>query len=308
MANSHPRVLITGVNGFVGQSVAPFLVERGYAVVGAGRSAFVAAGVEFVSIAKIDGFTDWSEALKNVDVVVHLAGRAHKMNETAEERHLYHETNVVGTLNLAKQALRAGVKKFVFISSIKAMLSDAHEEALTESFVCKPLEPYGLSKLEAEMELLKICQATGMKVVILRPPLIYGPGVKGNLASLIQLVRRLPILPLGGIRNRRSLLGVKNLASAIEAVIVGDGADGGVFLVSDGEDISTSELVQRFAEVYNPSCRIFALPAVLWRIMGALPFFAPRVARLTGSLPVDSSLFRQKTGWKAPFKMVEQLD
>jgi len=307
MEKSHPQILITGISGFVGQSVAPFFVERGYDVVGAGRQEFSCDGVKFVPISRIDRYTHWGEALKGIEVVIHLAGRAHRMKESPEEHHLYYEVNLEGTINLAEQAIKAGVKKFVFISSIKAMISDAHNEPLTESFPCNPLEPYGLSKLKAEIELLKLSQNSDMKVVILRPPLIYGPGVKGNLASLIRLVRRLPVLPLGGIHNRRSLLGVKNLASAMETVINSDIANGKTYLITDGEEISTSELVRRLSIVFNPDCRIVAIPQWLWRVGECIPFVKHKVVRLTGSLPLDSTLFISETGWQAPFSMVEQL-
>lgn len=307
MEKSHPSILITGINGFVGQSVAPFFVERGYEVVGAGRQEFRCDGVKFVPVSRIDRYTHWGEALKEVDVVLHLAGRAHKMNESPEDHHLYYETNVEGTVNLAEQAVKAGVKKFIFISSIKAMLSGACEEPLVETLPCRPHEPYGISKLKAELELRRLSEKTAMKLVILRPPLIYGPGVKGNLASLIRIVRRLPFLPFGGITNRRSLLGVKNLASAIDAVIHAEIADGKTYLVADGEEISTSELVKRLITVFNPSARLIDLPGWLWHAGNALPVFSAKIARLTGSLPVDVNLLMRETGWRAPFSMIEQL-
>lgn len=307
MENSRPRILLTGINGFVGHSVAPFFVERGYEVIGAGRREFKCDGVKFVPVSRIDRYTHWGDALNGVEVVIHLAGRAHKMKESPEEHHLYYETNVEGTVNLAEQAIKAGVRKFIFISSLKAMLSDAHEEPLTEKFTCCPSEPYGLSKLKAEIELRKLTEKAGMKLVVLRPPLIYGPGVKGNLASLIKLVRRLPFLPFGGINNRRSLLGVKNLASAIDTVMQAEIANGKTYMVADGEEISTSELVKRLISVFNPSARLIDLPDWLWKAFSALPFFSAKIARLTGSLPVDATLLKRETGWSAPFSMVEQL-
>lgn len=307
MENSRPRILLTGINGFVGHSVAPFFVERGYEVIGAGRREFKCDGVKFVPISRIDRYTHWGAALPGVDVVIHLAGRAHKMKEAPEDHHLYYETNVEGSVNLAEQAIKAGVKKFIFISSIKAMLSGACEEPLVESLPCRPHEPYGISKLKAELELRKLSENTAMKLVILRPPLIYGPGVKGNLASLIRIVRGMPFLPFGGIVNRRSLLGVKNLASAIDAVIHAEIADGKTYLVADGEEISTSELVKRLITVFNPSARLIDLPAWLWHAGSVLPVFSAKIARLTGSLPVDANLLMQETGWRAPFSMIEQL-
>lgn len=307
MKQSKPAILMTGVTGFAGKSVAPYFVEQGYRVISVGRRNPGLKGVEFISVSKIDRYTHWEMALKGVDVIVHLAGRAHQLNESPDDLHLYYETNVEGSVNLAEQAAQAGIKKFVFISSTKAMLGDACEEALTENFVCNPSEPYGISKLKAEIELKKISEKSGMKLVILRTPLIYGPGVKGNLASLISLIRKLPGLPLGGIKNRRSLLGVMNLASAIETVINSEAADGKTFLVSDGEEISTSELVTRLVSIFNPSCRIFSLPEWVWKIAARIPFLESRVARLTGSLPIDSSFLTRETGWKAPYPMLEQL-
>ncbi len=304
---NNSKVLITGATGFVGRSVLPFLTARGFMVVGAGRSPFQHEGAKHICIGNIDGHTDWKGALEGVEVVIHLAARAHQMGETRDELHLYKEINFEGTVNLARQSVLAGVRKFIFISSIKAMISDAHAEPLTESFSCNPLEPYGISKLMAERELINIAGSTGMRVVILRPPLIYGPGVKGNMESLIGLVKRFPVLPLAGIENRRSLLGVKNLASAIETAVVSERADGKTFLVTDGEEISTSELVRRLASVFNPSCRLVRLPQWLWHWAEKVPFLASRVMKLSGSLPVDSSYFTRVTGWKAPYSMLEQL-
>jgi len=301
------KIMMTGVTGFVGQTAAPWFVEHGYHVIAASRHAPEISGVEFCPISKINSFTHWGDAVAGVDVVVHLAGRAHQMNESADDQQLYFETNLDGSVNLAQQAVKAGVKTFVFISSISAMLTTSHDEPLNESFACNPVHPYGLSKFKAEIELQKIAAASDMKLVILRPPLIYGPCVKGNLASLIRLVRRMPCLPLGGLTNRRSLLGVKNMASAIEAVILSEVAAGKIYLVSDGEEISTSELVARLAKAYNPSCRIFSMPDWLWNLARRLPGFNLRVAKLTGSLPVDSSLITREIGWKAPFSMAEQL-
>ncbi|HMM59939.1 MAG TPA: NAD-dependent epimerase/dehydratase family protein, partial [Candidatus Rifleibacterium sp.] len=144
MENSRPRILLTGINGFVAHSVAPFFVERGYEVIGAGRREFKCDGVRFVPVSRIDRYTHWGAALTGVDVVIHLAGRAHKMKESPEDQHLYYETNVEGSVNLAEQAIKAGVKKFIFVSSIKAMFSGASEEPLIESLPCRPHEPYGL--------------------------------------------------------------------------------------------------------------------------------------------------------------------
>jgi nucleoside-diphosphate-sugar epimerase len=229
------------------------------------------------------------------------------MREKPDSYHLYFETNVEGAVNLARQAAKQGVKRFIFISSIKAMLSDACEVALTEKMLCNPLEPYGQSKLKAEIELKKVSEETGMELVILRPPMIYGPGVKGNFESLVRLVKNFGILPLGGLTNRRSLLAVDNLSSAIETAMLSEKTPGKTYLLSDGEEISTTELVSRIAEVFNPTFRIVSLPKWIWRVSSRLPILALKVARLEGSLPVDSSLFTAEAGWKPVISMREQL-
>lgn len=305
--SNKPKILITGATGFAGSNLSTWFLDRGYQVVAPCRSQPVDERLEYYKISRIDRYTFWDDFLRGVDTVVHLAGRAHQLHERADSHHLYYETNVEGTVNLALQAARNGVRRFIFISSIKAMISDASETALSEKTPCNPLEPYGLSKLKAEIELRKISAETGMQLVILRPPLIYGPGVKGNFASLQRLVQKLNILPLGGLTNRRSLLAVKNLASAVETALHSDKAAGQTYLLSDGEEISTSELSARLAAVFNPACRIVTLPRWLWRVGAWLPLVVHKLARLDGSLPVDSSLFTSETGWKPVVSMQEQL-
>ncbi|MBU1107588.1 MAG: NAD-dependent epimerase/dehydratase family protein [Candidatus Riflebacteria bacterium] len=305
--SNQSKILMTGATGFAGSNLSTWFLDRGYHVVAPCRSQPVDERLEFYKISRIDRYTFWADYLKGVDAVVHLAGRAHQLHERSDSHYLYCETNVEGTVNLALQAASSGVRRFIFISSIKAMISDASEIALSEKTLCSPLEPYGLSKLKAEIELRKISAETGMQLVILRPPLIYGPGVKGNFASLQRLVQKLSILPLGGLTNRRSLLAVKNLASAVETALYSDKAVGQTYLLSDGEEVSTSELVARMAAVFNPACRIVSLPRWVWRLGSWLPMVAHKMARLNGSLPVDSGLFTRETGWRPVVGMQEQL-
>ncbi len=307
MQTTKPTVLITGVTGFAGSAVAGWFLARGYRVIGASRRPPTDERIEFRPVSKIDRYTFWEDALKDVDVVLHLAARAHQMKETVAEQQLYYEVNVEGSENLARQSAAAGVRHFIFISSTKAMLGSSCNEVLSESCPCAPVDPYGISKLKAEMEIARVGSEKNMPYTILRPPLMYGPGVKGNMASLIRLVRFMPFLPLGGIENRRSLLGIKNMASAIETVIDNKAAYGRIFLLSDGEMLSTSELVKRLAKVYNPSCRIVDMPRGFWKFCMRLPWLSSRIDRLTGSLAVDSSLFASELNWKPPFAMQQQL-
>ncbi len=302
------KILITGVTGFAGSAVASWFLDRGCRVIGPARRPPVDPRVEFHQIARIDRYTHWAEFLKGADVVIHLAARAHQMSETGDNSQAYQDTNVEGTENLARQALDAGVRRFIMVSSVKAMLSGATEVPLSEDMTARPAEPYGISKLKAEIELMNLARDRGLQPTIFRPPLMYGPGVKGNMASLIKLVQRLKYLPLGGIENQRSLLAVKNLASAIEAAINNPVSIGKTYLLSDGEQISTSELTRRLARFFNPGCSVVSLPGWLWRALGKVPLIAGKMEKLTGSLPVDSSLFECELCWKPPFTMQQQLE
>lgn len=300
-------ILMTGATGFAGCNIAAWFLHRDYRIIAPGRMRPADNRLEFHQISRIDRYTFWEEMLRGVDAVVHLAGRAHQMREKPDSYHLYFETNFEGSVNLALQAAKQGVKRFIFVSSIKAMISDACETALTENTPCNPLEPYGQSKLKAEIELKKISEETGMELVILRPPLIYGPGVKGNFESLVRLVKNFGILPLGGLTNRRSLLAIDNLASAIETAMLSATTPGKTYLLSDGEEISTTELVTRIAAVFNPACRIISLPRWLWLLSSRIPLLSVKIARLEGSLPVDSSLFTTDTNWRPTTSMHQQL-
>lgn len=307
MEQSKPRLLITGTTGFAGSSVSSWFLDRGYEVVAPSRRPPADSRLKFCQITALDGSTRWLKILHNVDVVIHLAARAHQVNDGAAAESLYYQTNVDATENLARQALEVNVKRFIFISSTKAMLGSSSTTELNEQMPARPADPYGISKYKAEMALGQLAAEQGLALTILRPPLMYGPAVKGNMASLIKLVQKLPWLPLGGIANRRSLLGIMNLASAIEAVINNPRALGKTYLVSDGEQISTSELTRRLASVFNPGCRIAQMPAWFWRFMTRLPLVAAKIDRLTGCLAVNSSLIERELSWKPPFSMEQQL-
>jgi UDP-glucose 4-epimerase len=300
-------VLITGVTGFAGSYIAGYLRDSGYHVIGAARRQQDIEGIEFYKISNLDESSHWQPALEKADFVVHLAGRAHQMREKPGNDHLYFAVNVDGTLNLARQAVAAGIKKFVFASTVKAMGEGGEGIIYRESDACMPGDAYGKSKFKAELELLKIAADSDLQVVNLRPPLMYGPGVKGNMATLIRLVKTFPFLPLGGLKNRRSFMAIHNFASAVQAVLEADEVGSATYLVSDGEAVSTSELIDRILQAYSPGCRNFALPEICWKILTKIPLVADRVGRLSGSLEIDSSAFCRELSWQPPYTMLEQL-
>lgn len=244
------KILVTGANGLVGRSLCAVLPRQAHAVVAAVRSADTPLeGAERAIMGTIDSATDWSAALRNVEVVIHLAARVHVMNDyAANPMTEFRKVNVDGTLNLAMQAAKAGVKRFIFISSVKVN----GEYTLigmpfTEESAANPQDPYGVSKFEAEQGLFMIAQQTGMEVVVIRPPLVYGAGVKANFASMMRAVKRCIPLPLGAIHNKRSFVYVGNLVSLILRCVDHPAAANQVFLVSDDHDLSTTELLRACA-------------------------------------------------------------
>jgi len=247
--------------------------------------------------------TDWHPALAGCDAVVHLAARVHLMHDTAQDPlALYRATNTEATLNLARQAARAGVKRFVFVSSIKVN-GEGRDTPYRETDVAAPEDAYAISKWEAEQGLQRIAQETGLEIVILRPPLVYGPGVKANFLRLMQTVQRGWPLPLGAIRNRRSLLYLGNFVDAIRLCVEHPAAAGQTFLLDDGEPVSTPELIRALARAMGRPARLLAVPVGVLEWSGALLGRRAAVARLTGSLCVDSSAIRSRLGWVPPFTM-----
>ncbi len=304
------QVLVTGANGFVGRSLCLALPDDGYAVLAAVRSLdkqFI--DVDQVLITSIGKTTDWSSALQNVDVVVHLAARVHVMNEVAVDALAeFRKVNVEGTLNLAMQAAKAGVKRFIFVSSIK--VNGEHTLAdcpFTANDDANPQDPYGISKHEAEQGLLLIAQQTGMEVVIIRPPLVYGAGVKANFASMMRVVKRGIPLPLGAIHNKRSFVYVGNLVSLIVRCIDHPAAANQVFLVSDGCDLSTTELLQKCAVALGVKARLLPVPQKLLAFSLALLGKRAVAQRLSGNLQVDISKAHSLLGWEPPVSVEDGL-
>lgn len=303
------NILVTGATGFVGKALCVHLWRQGHVVKTVGRADNVQARAPDYQVTSIDRETDWSGILDGVDVVMHLAARVHVMREQlANPLDAYRETNVEGTINLAHQAAKVGIKRFIFISSIKVNGEQTLPgKPFTANDVTAPTDAYGISKFEAEQGLLALARETGMEVVVIRPPLVYGPGVKGNFANMMNLVRRSLPLPFGAIHNQRSLVAIDNLVSLIIACINHPAAANQVFLVSDGEDLSTSDLLRRLAKAAGISSRLIPIPAGLLN-MGLTMLGKRMVAqRLLGSLQVDISKTQEMLGWAPPMTVDEGL-
>jgi nucleoside-diphosphate-sugar epimerase len=305
-------VLVTGASGFVGRALLGALAERGRPARAALRrpdgGAALPAGTDAAVVGEIDGTTDWASALRGVDVVVHLAARVHMMrDDAADPLAEYRRVNTAGTERLARDAARAGVRRMVFVSSVKVHGEGGGPAPLRASDAPAPADPYGVSKAEAEEALHRVAAETGMEVVVLRPPLVYGPGVGANFLSLFRAVDRGLPLPLGRVRNRRSLVFVGNLADAILRAADHPDAAGRTFLVSDGEPVSTPALIRAVARALGRRPRLLPVPVALLHAAGAATGRGPAVSRLTGSLEVDSAPIRDTLAWTPPATLDEGL-
>lgn len=308
---SRSRVLITGANGFVGRALTHYLLGKGWPVTCAMRSDDMpTAGVtRKVILPAMDERTVWAEALSECSVVVHLAARVHVMNDSAADPLAeFRKTNVEGTLNLARQAAAAGVKRFVFMSSVKVNGEQTLPgQAYTEASTASPQDAYGQSKYEAEQGLIAIAGQTGMEVVIIRPPLIYGAGVKANFASMLNYVKRGIPVPLGAIHNKRSFVYLGNLLSLIECCVDHPAAANQVFLVSDGNDLSTTALLCSCAAALGVNARLVPVPQRLIELCAALLGKKAVAQRLCGNLQVDISKARTLLGWVPPVSVADGL-
>ena len=303
-----PRVLVTGAAGFVGTPLCRRLGESGFRVRRAVRTAEPGAAVDTVAVGDIGPDTDWRAALADVQCVIHLAARTHVLHETATDPLAeYRRVNLLGTERLVRAASTSGVLRFVFLSSIKVNGEATGTRPFTESDAPAPEDAYGVTKREAEEALARHAAASGLDLVVLRPPLVYGAGVKGNFLRLMRLVARGVPLPLGSVRNARSLIFVDNLADAIRAVIIDARAAGNTYLVSDGEDVSTPELVRLLANAMNSPARLLPCPIPMLAAAAALLGKRVEARRLIGSLQIDSSKIRLDLGWTPPFRLVEGL-
>lgn len=301
------KILVTGANGFVGLKLHEYLIALGNDVVPVVRRP---TGIPNEKILTTDD--EWICVLNSCDVVVHLAARAHVMNdETGDQLVEYRRVNVQGTMALAEQAVKAGVQRLVYISSIKVNGErTSQNHAFFASDIPEPEDAYGISKLEAEQGLIALAHGKGMEVVIIRPPLVYGPGVKSNFASMVRWVRRGIPLPLGAVHNKRSLVALENLVDFVALCADPERstrAANEVFLISDGEDVSTTELLRRVANAYNVAPRLLPIPANWVQTVTRLLGKRAVADRLLGSLVVDSSKARDLLGWKPVVSMDEQL-
>ncbi|WP_300494088.1 SDR family oxidoreductase [Marinobacter sp.] len=304
------RVLVTGASGFVGgHLVTRFAAEPSVAVRGAVRVKLEGDDSRRIAVGEINGDTDWSEALQGQHVIVHTAARAHIMDDAAADPLTeFRRVNVGGTLNLARQAAAAGVGRFVFISSIKVNGEQTTSgQWFTADDVPAPEDPYGISKREAEEGLQKIAEETGLEVVIIRPPLVYGPGVKGNFANMTKLIAKGFPLPLGAIHNKRSLVALDNLIDLIINCIDNPAAANEVFLVSDGEDLSTSELLRCVGKAMGQPARLLPVPAKLLQFGATVLGKKALAQRLLGSLQVEIYRTREVLGWEPPVSVAEGL-
>lgn len=304
------KILVTGSNGFVGKPLCKTLVKLNWIVRVAVRSKSKSKQeVELVSIKNINGYTDWSTGLKDIDVVIHLAARVHIMNDSATEPlSEFRRVNVDGTLNLARQAVNAGVRRFIFVSSIKVNgeLTQA-DKPFTASDIPSPQDAYGISKCEAEQGLLKLASETGLEVVIIRPPLIYGGGVKANFASMMKAVKNGFPLPLGAVNNKRSFVYVGNLISLILKCIDHPAAINQIFLVSDGHDLSTTELLKACAQSLGVKPRLLPVPQRFLEVAAKILGKENLAQRLCGNLQVDITKTCQLLDWEPQFSVEDGL-
>lgn len=301
---------MTGSAGFVGAAlISRLLHDDRFEIRAALRRAgqALSAVLDKVVLGDFSGVSTntWKSVLHDVDTVIHLAARVHMMNDTSTDPLAeFRRVNAEGTLNLARQAAEAGVRRFIFLSSVKV---NGEAGFFRESDVEDPQDPYAISKCEAEQGLRRIAAETGMEVTIIRPPLVYGPGVKANFQSLMQAVRKGVPLPLGSIDNRRSLVGIDNLVDLIVTCIDHPAAANETFLVSDGEDLSTPELVRRIARAQGRPARLFPMPPALLTAAAALLGRREAADRLLSSLQVDISKARDLLGWRPPVSVDEGL-
>ena len=309
-----PRLIgnaaITGVNGFVGRALCAEASAYGLTVRGVTRTnCDLPKSVGRVVVSSIDGSTDWHDALLGSDAVVHLAARVHVMSDAAPDPLTeFRRVNVQGTLNLARQAAASGVRRFIFVSSVKV-----NGEATRPGAAFKPddapapMDAYGISKMEAEQGLRELAVQTVMEVVIIRPPLVYGPGVKANFAALMRAVQRGWPLPLGAIHNQRSLVALDNLVDFIITCITHPKAANQTFLISDGQDLSTTELVRGMAQAADLPARLLPVPVWVLEWAGRLLGKADAIQRLCGNLQIDSSMARELLGWTPKISVQEGL-
>ncbi len=310
MSQRAKRILVTGANGFVGRHVCTEIIKRGWQVrVACRTTTLCTTEFESVVVGEIDSQTDWAVALHNIDAVIHLAARVHVMrDDSSNPLSEFRRINTLGTERLARCAVASGVKRIVYVSSIKVNgeLTE-YGQQFTEQDIPRPLDPYGVSKWEAEKALHKVAKESGLEVVIVRPPLVYGVGVKGNFVHMLNALGNGVPLPLASVHNQRSLIYVDNLADVLVTCAAHPHAIGQTFLVSDGEDVSTPDLLRYLADAMGLKARVFPFPQVLLRLLGHLTGKSKQLDRLLDSLRVDSGKIRYELDWTPPYSLQQGL-
>jgi nucleoside-diphosphate-sugar epimerase len=313
---SNKTILLTGASGFVGRHLATFLLQQGATlrcplrrIDQTSDQTHQLAGVTIFPIGNIDDKTDWRASLQEVDVVIHCAGRVHVMHETATDPlSLFRQVNVDATLHLAKQAALAGVKQFIFLSSIKV---NGEQTALGQPFSenrpAAPQDAYAQSKYEAELGLFALAEKTGMRITTIRPPLIYGPGVGANFRSLMRALRKGLPLPLASVHNLRSFVYVGNLVDFITSCIGHPNADNQLFLISDGFDISTPDLLRLGARAFGMKARLLPCPPWLLTTFASLLGRRAAADRVCQCLQMNIQKARTLLNWSAPFTVEQGL-
>ena len=303
------KVLLTGSNGFLGQYLSQFLAEKGDSVLAHTRKAqtFDHPNIHNINFDLNDNLDNID--LNQVEVIIHCAGRAHVMHETAvSPLEAYRQTNVQGTLNLAQKAVQSGVKRFIYLSSIKVNGEQTTTQAFHPNDDIHTDDPYGLSKYEAEQALLELSKNTGLEVVIIRPVLIYGPNVKANFKSMVNLASKKLPLPIGCLDNKRSMVSVYNLADLIHTCMTHPNANREVFLASDQDDISVKQLFEKLAKYQNNQLLMLPVPKSLISFLASLVGKKAVASRLCSELLVDTSKNTQLLGWTAPYNVDTSLE
>jgi nucleoside-diphosphate-sugar epimerase len=300
------KILITGASGFVGSALSHALEERKIPFTGAVRKNCLPGQMQ---VGELNASNDWRAALANCSAVIHLAARVHVMHETeADALSAYREVNVAASLNLARQAWEMGVKRFVFVSSVKVNGEATYGTPFCSSDIPAPLDPYGVSKLEAEQALQQFALQSGMELVIVRPPLVYGPGVRANFRRLMKLVRKGWPLPLGAVTNRRSMVSIDSLTDLLIVCSQDSRAVGHVFMVSDDHDVSTADLLRMLALAMGKRPRLLPVPQALLQAVAKVLGKSAQASRVLGSLQVDISHTKQVLGWAPVIGMQQALN
>lgn len=307
-----PMVLVTGATGFVGRAFVQANVGKGVRLRAALSTPdeYPVSGIETFAVGRLAVGTDWDRALDGVDVVVHCAARVHEIRESAPDPlAAFRSVNVDGTLALARAAVRQGVRRLVYLSSIKVNGESTRAGApFLADDEASPVDPYGISKWEAEKGLLTLASETGLEITVVRPVLVYGPGVKANFLSMLRWIDRGVPLPFGAVRNSRSLLSVDNLSSLVFACLQHPAAANQVFLASDGCDLSTADLIRRVAAAMGRPARLVPIPTGIVQAMASLAGRGDHARRLLGSLQVDTDKTRSLLGWVPPVSVDEALE